>query len=139
MTARVVLRVRIALVSLALPLLLGCGSADQTRAVPPPDDSLLNVTENVNLCPHFEGSLILPQTIPPGVLAIVVVRAVDPDGNDAALTYDWSLTAGAFSETLGPSTKYSCTDLGPQVLTVVTKDAHDCHVSLDIGVSCLDK
>jgi hypothetical protein len=98
----------------------------------------VHVTENVNLCPHFEGSLVLPQTIPPETKAIVIVRGVDPDGDSAALTYEFSVSAGELSETVGPSTKYSCTELGPQVLTVVTKDAHDCHAKLDIDVTCMD-
>ncbi len=129
------------LVVATLALVLGCGAADETRTAreEPIDDSLLNVAGNVNICPHFLGSLVLPQSISAGQTAVIIARAVDPDGDDAALTFDWNASAGTLSETVRSATKYSCTDTGGQVLTVVTKDARDCHVALDIDVACLDE
>lgn len=120
---------------------VACGSSDQTRAAQndEPPDQQLNVSQDFNLCPYFEGSLVLPQTIAPGQTAVVVVRAVDPDGDDEALTYEWSVSAGELTEVDGPSIAYLCSETGPQILTVVTKDARDCHSTLTIAVTCLDR
>jgi hypothetical protein len=119
---------------------LACGSSDQTRASrAEPADQSLNVEQDFNVCPYFESSVILPQTIAPGQTAAVIVRAVDPDGDDALLAYEWSVSAGELTEVDGPSIAYSCTDTGAQILTVVAKDARGCHSTLDIAVTCLER
>lgn len=118
-----------------------CSAADETRRVPDegPEAQLLNVAQDFNVCPHFEGSLVLPQTIAPGQQAVIGVRGVDPDGEDAALTYDWSVTSGELMETGHGYAKYSCDETGPQIVSIVTTDARDCHVQLDIAVNCLER
>lgn len=118
-----------------------CSASDQTRAKPEeePEHEILNVAQDFNVCPHFEGSIVLPQTIPPGQQAVIVVRAVDPDGDDRALSYAWSATSGELSETTAGSTKYLCDETGPQIVSIVTTDARNCHVQLDIAVNCLER
>lgn len=120
-------------------LQVGCSAADQTRTArdEPPEQEVVDVNTNVNLCPRFDGSLIVPQTIQPGQTAVVVVNASDPDGDSATLTYEWSATSGSIVESEGPGAKYSCGDAGPQILTVTTKDARGCHAKLEIHLSCL--
>jgi hypothetical protein len=120
---------------------LSCSASDQSKAKPEeePEDQILNVAQNFNVCPRFEGSIVLPQTIAPGQEAVIVVRAVDPDGDDRALSYGWSVTSGELSETVGGSTKYLCDELGPQIVSIVTTDAPGCHVQLDIAVNCLER
>jgi hypothetical protein len=117
----------------------GCGSADRTKQERPeePDSQAVNVEQTINICPQFVGSIVLPQTIPPGETAVVGVHATDPDGDDALLTYEWTATSGTFSDPEQAATHYDCDATGAQILTVVTKDARGCHVQLDIAVTCL--
>jgi hypothetical protein len=119
-------------------LLLGCGAGDQTRAAR--DDSgdtkLVYAHPTINICPHFEGSFILPQSIPLDTSAFIAVRAVKPDSN-VELTYRWSATSGEFTAPTRPTTEYRCGDLGDQTLTVVAVDEADCEVPLHLDVTCL--
>lgn len=120
---------------------LACSASDESKKVPEdePDAQELNVAQDFNICPHFEGSIVLPQTIAPAQEAVIVVRAVDPDGDDAKLSYAWSVSAGVLTETVGGSAKYLCNETGPQIVSIVTTDARNCHAQLDIAVNCLER
>jgi len=125
---------------IGLVLLLGCGAAEQTDSGPgaPPESSgLTDFDPAVNVCPHFEGSLILPQTVLEGEYAFIAVRATDPDADDLSLTYRWSAPSGEFSSPLEPTTEYRCAVGGVQPLTVVASDLRSCDVELQLDITCI--
>lgn len=119
-----------------LTLLLGCGSADSTRAAraDPADDTQLGAS--FNTCPTFAYSMVLPQTIHADETAIVVGLGTDPDSDDALLTYRWSATSGVFGHPSDPLSEYTCAAVGPQVLSVTTSDPDGCENKLDFDVVC---
>lgn len=90
-----------------------------------------------NVCPIFEASFVLPKLVLADTAAFVAVRATDPDADDLRLTYDWSATAGEFSEPTMPVTEYRCVEPGEQVLTAVATDLGDCGVAIHIDVTCV--
>ena len=132
---------RTAVVAASFALLLGCGAADQTKAARSDDEEnkLVDVTPGLNLCPRFEGSIILPQSIPVDGTAFIAVRAVDPDADDLDLAYSWSASAGEFSKPDESVTDYRCGEPGDQVLTVNARDTSDCDTELHLDVTCLSE
>jgi hypothetical protein len=121
-------------------LLLACGSGDGSRDARdeqdgPPPVPLTMV--DINVCPLFLGSLVVPQQLLPGEAALVAVRASDPDDDDRRLTYSWSASSGEFAEPGLPITEYRCAELGEQKLTVHTKDQWDCDAELHLDVTCM--
>ena len=132
------MRLLVAAVSFAF--LAGCGSADETRAAQDePQDTDVSVHPAINVCPHFEGAYILPQSIPLGSSALIGVRAVDPDASYLHLKFSWSATSGTFSDPDRPTTEYRCDALGDQSLTVVAVDASRCDAEYHIVVTCLSE
>lgn len=121
-------------------VLVACGSADHSEQERPASGSpVLNVEQGFNICPQFQGSLVLPQTIAPRERAIVAVIVSDPDGDDAKLSYVWTASSGSLDAPDSSQTGYVCDDTGAQVLHVVAEDARGCHVALDITVTCLSR
>ena len=118
--------------------LLSCGAADHAQ-VPPTEspDAGTQVASGVNVCPHFEGSLILPQRIRPSESALVAVRVSDPDGDDSQLVFTWSATSGAFSSSDKAVTDYSCSEVGLQQLTFKAQDRQGCSSDMTIAVECI--
>ncbi|MET0791002.1 MAG: hypothetical protein ABW061_05730 [Polyangiaceae bacterium] len=122
-------------------LLLSCGTGTHSSI---PDDVLsdagpsVQVFPNVNVCPVFSQSLIIPRAISPRASAEVIVFATDPDGVDTALEFDWTATSGSFSDPRLPATRYSCRERGPQVLSVRALDRLGCRTQLDLDVTCSD-
>ncbi len=127
---------------LAGSVLIGCGTGTHNY-VPEQDEpdsgSSLQVVPNVNVCPVFNQSLVIPRSIAPRASAEVVVFATDPDGTDASLEFDWTASSGSFTQPTRPVTGYSCADPGPQVLHVRAVDRLGCRVQLDLDVTCLDE
>ena len=132
---------RLLVAAASFALLSGCGSADQTRAARDEEATpeLVDFSPAINVCPRFEGSLILPQSIPHAGAAFIAVRAVDPDADDLTLTFAWSATSGDFSAPERPVTEYRCADDGDQALTIVTRDASNCDRALHLDVTCLSE
>lgn len=122
----------------ALALLLGCGSADSTRAARPAPVEDAQLGASINSCPTFAYSMVLPQTIHAGETAIVVALGTDPDSDDSLLTYRWTATAGDFGHPNDPLSEYTCADVGPQVLSVTTSDPEGCENNLDFDVVCAE-
>lgn len=126
----------LARLSTLLPLLLACGAADSTKAARDDVAEPIDVTTEVNQCPTFAYSMVLPQALRAGEAATVVAFATDPDSDDALLRYNWSATSGAFDEPDSAFALYRCAATGPQVLSVTTSDPNGCEKHLDFGVSC---
>ncbi len=119
--------------------LLACGGADHVSVPEPPDADAgpTKVNSDVNVCPVFGGSLVMPQRIGPSEAALIIVRASDPDSADSSLIYAWSAASGTFSANDRPVTNYRCSEPGTESLTVTAKDAHGCISSLTIDVECV--
>ena len=127
------------LASLGACALLGCGSGEQTQPTQAADpQAFTQIDPTINVCPAFGGALVIPLDIGPNVLAQLVVHATDPDGNSAALAYDWSAPSGTFSDPNQPTTTYRCSAPGAQALQVRARDERDCYGSLILNVNCLD-
>ena len=122
-------------VGLAALCVLGCGVADRVDAGDPGAET--RVASGVNVCPHFEGALILPQRIAPDETAFIAVRATDPDAADSLLIFAWSAMSGTFTFSDEPVTNYSCSKLGAEQLTVTAKDRPGCSSDLTISVECV--
>lgn len=125
-----------ALAAVLLVLLQACGAADQVRTERDEAPEAPMAAVRTNVCPIFEASFVLPQLVPADASAFVAVRATDPDADDLRLTYDWSATAGEFSEPTLPLTEYRCLEPGDQVLTAIATDLGDCGVAIHIDVTC---
>jgi hypothetical protein len=130
--------VRLTLFGLGACALFGCGTGEQT---PVPDladaQPYVQIDPTVNVCPTFDASLVIPLDIPPKASAQIVVRATDPDGDSAAIIYDWTAPSGSFSNPNRSTTTYSCAALGPQALRVSALDERSCASSLVINVDCI--
>ena len=119
---------------------VGCGAAEQTRTTQEDDPSMLvEVNPRINICPHFEGSFILPQSIPLDSSSFIAVRTVDPDGSASDLSFAWYAESGVFSAPARPTTEYRCVAQGEQTLTLVATDADLCDAWLHIDVTCLSQ
>jgi hypothetical protein len=117
---------------------VACGSGEHTD-VPPLDDVDVDasVASGVNVCPHFLDSLALPQKIPSGASAVIVVHATDPDGTDSQLVFRWSATSGRFSTNDEAVTTFTCSKSGTVELSVMATDPPGCSVSLTLTVECV--
>jgi len=123
---------------LAAHCVLACGTADHVTVPPASDgDAGTSVASAVNLCPRFDGSLVLPQHILPTQSAMLAVMASDPDGADSQLVFAWSAPSGVFSERDKPVTNYKCSKLGQEQLTITAADHQGCSSTLTIGVVCI--
>ena len=124
--------------SVAALCVLGCGAADRVDVPDAGDPNTeTRVASGINVCPHFEGALILPQRIAPDESAFIAVRATDPDAADSLLIFAWSAMSGTFSSSDEPVTNYSCSKLGAEQLTVTAKDRLGCGSDLTISVECI--
>lgn len=120
-------------------LLFGCGSGEQpgNSGQTAPPQPFVQVDPTINVCPRFGGSLIIPEDISPGLQAEVAVIADDPDGSNARLVFSWTASAGLFSAADRPTTGYTCSEAGPQVLNISARDPLGCTSSLALNVTCL--
>lgn len=119
---------------------LACGSADHTQ-IPPPDDDAgreAQVGSGVNVCPHFDGSVVLPQRIGRDESAYVAAMATDPDAANAQLVFSWTAASGVFTVQDKPMTSYRCSRVGPEDLLVTAKDRQGCSSHLTIPVECIE-
>ncbi len=120
-------------------LSVACGSGEHTR-IPPAGDAgtqLVDFESQINICPAFQGSSANPTDIPAGQPAQILVLAVDPDGLDSSLKFQWSAPSGTFSEPTHSVTEYRCDKSGPQLLKVVATDSDGCSSDLSVNVTCL--
>ena len=125
-------------IALASLLLVACGAADATRAERDELAAPVDVSGSVNQCPSFAYSMVLPQALRPGEMAMVAAFATDPDSDDTKLRYLWSATSGDFDEPAAAVALYTCADTGPQVLSVTTADPNGCEKRIDFGISCAE-
>jgi hypothetical protein len=128
---------RFRLAAVAFVLLPGCGAADQSHAARDDEPPKPVAGVQTNVCPIFEASFVLPKLVLADAPAFVAVRATDPDADDQRITYQWTATAGTFSEPTLPVTEYRCDELGDQVLTAIASDATNCGVAIHINVTCV--
>jgi hypothetical protein len=117
---------------------IGCGGAEHQKIPPVAEaEAGTQVASGVNVCPRFEGSLILPQRIRPGETAVVAVRVSDPDAADSQLVFAWTATSGTFSASDSSVTNYDCSEIGSEQLTFSAVDRQGCSSSLTIAVECI--
>lgn len=119
---------------------LACGSGEQAPAPEPEPAASADPTEvqsGVNVCPRFDGSLVMPQRIAPNEPSVITVSATDPDAPDSLLVFSWSAPSGTFSSNDKPVTIYRCTRVGAEQLTVVARDRRGCTTELKIDVECV--
>lgn len=119
--------------------LLGCGSGEQTpsQGSAGASDEQAQVSSGVNVCPIFEGSLVMPQRINPGQSSAIVVRATDPDAPDSQLVFSWTAASGSFSASDKKTTSYRCEAPGMQRLTFTATDRVGCISTLNVDVECV--
>jgi len=120
--------------------LLGCGAGDHTESPSAADGVVqFQVSPDVNECPAFIQSLVIPQAIRPRFSAEAAVVVTDPDGPDSALEYTWSASSGSFTDPKQPTTRYGCEARGPQLLKLIAVDRPGCEARLTLRVDCLDE
>ena len=91
-------------------------------------------------CPSIQSWGVTPVAVaaPAGTIDVGVV-ASSPDGSDP-LAYDWIATAGTFLDASAADTRYVCTTVGPQTLTLTVRDdgsSPACGATASFLVSCL--
>jgi hypothetical protein len=90
-------------------------------------------------CPLLTSWMASPlQVSAPAGQIDVSATATDADVTEV-LTYKWTATAGTFVNAAAATTKYTCTTVGPQTLTVTVTDNHvptNCSVSQTFPVTC---
>jgi hypothetical protein len=115
-----------------------CGAGDQTVV---PEASAggegAEVASGVNVCPQFEGSLVMPQRIHPEQASVIAVRASDPDAADSQLVFAWTATGGTLNPSDKSVTVYHCAQPGQEQLTVTATDRQGCVSDLTIAVECI--
>jgi hypothetical protein len=92
-------------------------------------------------CPSLQSWGVAPvaASAPAGSIDVGVV-ASSPDGSDP-LSYDWIATAGTFLDASAADTRYVCTTVGPQTLTLTVRDdgsSPPCAATASFLVSCVD-
>jgi hypothetical protein len=119
---------------------LACSSGEHPSEREPEPAASADPTEvqsGVNVCPRFDGSLVMPQRIAPNEAAVITVSATDPDAPDSLLTFAWSAPSGSFTASDKPVTIYRCTRVGAEQLSVVARDRRGCTTELKIDVECV--
>jgi hypothetical protein len=93
-----------------------------------------------NHCPLLATWRASPlRTSAPGGTIDVEVTATDADQR-GDLAYQWGASAGSFMNPTSPSTVYSCTAAGPQIITVTVRDDHrpdPCQDAISVPVFCV--
>jgi hypothetical protein len=91
-------------------------------------------------CPVLTSWVISPlQTSSPRGVISVAAAASDADAGDR-LMYDWTATAGSFTDPRAFATHYTCTKPGEQTLTFRVSDDHHpepCSSWVDVSVNCV--
>lgn len=117
---------------------LACGAADHApEPEPAASADPTEVQSGVNVCPRFDGSIVMPKRIAPDEASVITVSATDPDAPDSLLVFSWSAPSGSFSSSDKPVTIYRCTRVGVEQLTVVARDRRGCTAELKIDVECV--
>lgn len=128
---------QLALCALSVAL-AACGSADHPLPdTPDASPEQAEVSSGVNVCPSFQGSLVMPGHVQVGDAAYIVVRASDPDAPDSSLTFAWSAAKGRFSSPDKAQTSYRCETPGVARLTVTATDRQGCESQLTLSVDCV--
>ncbi|HYQ03179.1 MAG TPA: hypothetical protein VER96_31110 [Polyangiaceae bacterium] len=115
-----------------------CGSSEHTEVAQTdggPEQA--EVASGVNVCPLFEGSLVMPQMVRVGENASISVHAKDPDGADSRLVFAWTASSGSFDPSDKSVTSYTCAESGVQELLITARDRPGCISSLTVLVQCI--
>jgi hypothetical protein len=96
----------------------------------------VDVDGSFNFCPVITSASATPSQAAVGESINVTASAIDPD--DDPLTYGWSATEGTFADASAPSTTYTCTVGGEQVVTIAVDDGRGCIEEMSMNVTCID-
>jgi hypothetical protein len=102
-----------------------------------------SVQVNDRWCPVLASYTATPISVPVGGQIAVVAGATDLDtSDDATPTFLWTATSGSFASATSAATKYTCTAVGTQTLTITigatspTADVSSCADSRTTTVTC---
>jgi hypothetical protein len=115
--------------TVAVTVALQCHQAVVTGTV--------SVSGTLNICPVVDALGASPAEATVGSTLALSAAAHDADGGPAALSYQWSTTAGALSDSGAQNPVFTCTAAGPATITVVISDGDPgCATTQTITVSC---
>lgn len=87
---------------------------------------VLEVNGTFNQCAQLQQVLPVGSALQAPLGGTIDLEAYATDGEDDAIDYTWTATAGSFTSSSNPLTTYSCDDPGTQVIELwVTDDGFD--------------
>jgi hypothetical protein len=91
----------------------------------------------VNFCPLIDSLGVSPTEVVVGSAVTLAGHAHDADNGPAALTYQWTTSAGTLSDPAAPSPTLTCTSAGPVTVTLTVSDGDaTCTDTQSLTVSC---
>jgi hypothetical protein len=88
------------------------------------------------VCPWFAVTSYSVSPLAASVGGTIAVSAMTSDADGAAITYQWTATAGSFEAPTDATTVYTCTTPGSIVLTAIAQTG-PCQAARTIPVTCL--
>ena len=115
--------------SVSLPV--DCHQAPRTGSVA--------INGTVNVCPQVDGITVSPSQVSVGASVSLSSAAHDSDNGPAALTYQWTASAGTLSSATAQNPSFTCTAAGIASLTLTVSDGDStsgCPATLGASVVC---
>ena len=91
------------------------------------------INERINLCPVVDQLTALPAEVRVG--SSLALTAAAHDGDNQPVSYQWAAASGTFSNAAAAAPSFTCTAVGPVVVTVTASDG-DCSDSLSATITC---
>ena len=117
----------------------GSASFDVTAGETTPVDLTLQCVEVnavFNTCPVIDGLSALPNQVAVGGVVALSADVRDPDSGPAALSYNWSTSAGSLNSS-GSSATLTCSSQGVATVTLTAGDGDaSCTNSQTVNVTC---
>jgi len=99
----------------------------------------VSVGGTINVCPLVDGIGATPAAVTLGGRIALTGLAHDADGGPVALSYRWTASSGLFDDAAAPNPSFTCTAVGPVVLTLTVSDGDDtpgCPSAQSVTVQC---
>lgn len=99
----------------------------------------VSVNGTLNICPVADGVSATPAEVAVGSSLSLAVAAHDSDAGPAALSYQWTASAGVLTNAASTTPTFFCNAVGPAIVTVSVSDgdsAPGCAASASVTVTC---
>jgi hypothetical protein len=102
-----------------------------------PTTGSVSVAGVLNVCPTIDGINATPAEVFVGSSIAVVAAAHDTDGGPSALTYAWTTSSGALTDSSAASTRFTCTAPGTVTISLSASDGDSaCAATSSVTLTC---